>query len=127
MADENIYQWLLGGGALAMGAGFIYLLNKTGQNSDDLAAHKTLIAEKYLTKDDYTLSIAGVNKNIDRIELALRDGNKANLESNEKIRSEVSQSTANIINIMTSSGKITAEMNSGNAAIIAAIGASKGN
>lgn len=127
MADDNeMYQWLLGGGATVMLGGFLYLMNANGKTSDDLSAHKILVAEKYLTKDDYTLSIAGVNKNIDRVEQTMRDGNKANLESNEKIRAEMSLGQSTIMTMLSNNNKLSAEVTTGNAAIIAAIGSSRG-
>lgn len=123
--NDSLYQWLLGGSGATMLGGFFYLMSNLGKTDDELAAHKTLVAEKYLTKEDFTIASNGFTKNFDRIEKRLDDGNKANLESNEKIRAEMSLGQSTIMTMLSHNNKLSAEVTTGNAAIIAAIGANK--
>lgn len=124
--NDSLYQWILGGGAAAMVGGFLYLLNATGKTSDDLALHKTLVAEKYLTKEEFNNGVTVLRDDIKRVEKRTDDGNKANLDSNEKIRTEMSMGQSTIVTMLSNNNKLSAEMTTGNAAIIAAIGAAKG-
>lgn len=122
MADDTFYQWILGGMGLAFSGGFLYLMNSIGKTSDDLAAHKTSVAENYLSKGDFNLVIKNINDNSLRLERRLEDGNKANLDSNEKIRAEMSLGQSTIMTMISNNNKLSAEVSTGTASIIAAIG-----
>lgn len=101
MVDEvSTIEWVIGGacvlGVLATG----YLMNLLGKtNTDvesvnkDLAAHKTHVAEKYLTKDEFS-------ETAKRLEGRIESGNRANLESNEKIRTEMNANQGTLINLI---------------------------
>lgn len=130
MADnETLYQWLCGGYGAAMLGGFSYLMSAIGKTTDavdktnaDLSAHKTLVAEKYLTKDDFNSGISTVREDVKRVERRMEDGNKANLDSNEKIRSEQNVGYNTLATMISNSGKISNEVN----AVLAAVNANKG-
>lgn len=119
MADnDTLYQWLFGGIGVTMLGGFSYLMTSIGKTSDDLATHKTLVAEKYLTKDDHNIALQRLEKQID-------DGNKANLSSNEKIRAEVSQAQNTIVNMISNNSAVNNANVQNTAKIIEAIAATK--
>lgn len=101
MTDEiSMLEWVLGvEGAIAAGA-FMYLMNTAIKNSDaidindkSLAAHKTHVAETYLTKNEFSETAR-------RLEGRIESGNKANLESNEKIRTEMNANQGTLINLI---------------------------
>lgn len=119
--DITLLEWLFGGLATAFGGAFIYLNTSTSKTSEELAKHKTTVAEKYLTKDDFVLASNGFTKNFERLEGRIESGNRANLESNEKIRSEISAGQNTIVNMISNGDKTRAHVDAGNAAIIAAI------
>lgn len=101
MADEIVLvEWVLGGagtvGVLAAGY-FMNAISKSTESanktSEDLATHKTHVAETYLTKNEFSATAL-------RLEGRIEAGNKANLESNEKIRTEMNANQGTLINLI---------------------------
>lgn len=131
MTEEiTTLEWALGGaGVVALGA-YGYLmgtLNKLGDNISnteaELAAHKTLVAKEYLPRVEFNDGMAIIREDIKRVEKRTEDGNKANLDSNERIRGEMSQGYNTLATMISNSNKISAEGNVNTAAIIAAVNA----
>lgn len=98
--DIAMLEWVLGGEGIIALAAFGYIMNIANKNSaeievtsKELSTHKTHVAEKYLTKDEFSETAR-------RLEGRIESGNKANLESNEKIRSEMNTNQGTLISLL---------------------------
>lgn len=98
--ETETIEWAIGGAGVICLAAYGYIMSAIGDankeiesTNKDLAAHKTYVAEKYLTKDEFT-------ETAKRLEGRIESGNKANLESNEKIRSEINTNQGILINLI---------------------------
>ena len=124
MTEEiTILEWVIGGISIAYAGGYTYLMAQTSKISDDLGAHKTLVAGFYLPRTEFNDGMTLIRDDIKRVETAQKDGNKANLDSNERIRGEVSQGYNTLATMISNNNKASAEATVNTAAIIAAVNA----
>ncbi len=102
MADDiSFLEWVLGGlGTVTTGVG-AYLMNTTNNLSQSIAAYKTHVSEKYVSKEDFLQASSTFTKNFDRLEKRIEDGNRANLDSNASILSKIDSNQNTIITMIS--------------------------